>query len=158
MERMRRDMAMSLLDEILFSRSGPFYNELFESGIITPSFGSGYSSGESFGFFSLSGESDTPKLVLERLKQYLDRVRREGISDEDFERCKRVMYADEVRAYDSTEEIASRLLTFVFEDTELFSCLEVLESIQKEELENMLKNSFAEDAFALSVIYPMDEA
>ena len=158
-ERMRRDMAMSLLDEILFSRSGPFYNSLFEDGVITPSFGSGYSAGESFGFFSISGESDHPEEVLSRLKAYLDRVRREGISDEDFERCKRVMYADEIRAYDSTEEIASRLLTFVFEDTELFCCPEVLESIEKRELEEILKHSFAESDFVLSVIRPMgDEA
>lgn len=155
-ERMRRDMAMSLLDEILFSRSGRFYNDLFESGVITPSFGSGYSAGESFGFFSISGESDRPEEVLARLKEYLDRVRREGIPDEDFERCKRVMYADEIRAYDSTEEIASRLLTFVFEDTELFSCPSVLESIEKQELEEILKHSFAESDFVLSVIRPMN--
>ena len=155
-ERLRRDMAMSLLDEVLFSRSGRFYNELFESGVITPSFGSGYSCAETFGFHALSGESDTPEVVLEKLKEYLDRVRKNGISEEDFVRCKRVMYSDEICAYDSTEEIASRLLSFVFEDAEIFSCPSVLESITKEELEGLLRSAFSEDCFALSVIRPID--
>lgn len=153
--RLRRDMAMSLLDEILFSRSGSFYNGLFESGMITPSFGSGYSAGETFGFHTLSGESDTPELVLEKLKEYLSEVRKNGISEEDFERCRRVMYSDEICAYDSTEEIASRLLSFVFEDSEMFSCPSVLESITKDELELLLETAFADDCFALSVVRPL---
>ena len=153
--RLRRDMAMSLLDEILFSRSGRFYNELFESGMITPSFGSGYSAGETFGYFTLSGQSDTPELVLEKLKEYLSEVRKNGISEEDFVRCKRVMYSDEICAYDSTEEIASRLLSFVFEDSEIFSCPDVLESITKAELEALLETAFEDDCFALSVIRPL---
>ena len=154
--RLRRDMAMSLLDEILFSRSGKFYNALFEDGVITPSFGSGYSSAETFGFHSLSGESDTPEVVLERLKTYLAEVRASGIDEEDFVRCKRVMYSDEICAYDSTEEIASRLLSFVFEDANLFDCPAVLESITKEELENLLQTAFADDCFAMSVIKPLE--
>ena len=155
--RLRRDMAMSLLDEILFSRSGRFYNALFEEGIITPSFGSGYSSAETFGFHSLSGESDTPEVVLERMKAYLDEVRASGIDEEDFVRCKRVMYSDEICAYDSTEEIASRLLSFVFEDADLFDCPGVLESITKDELETILHTAFSDNCFAMSVIRPLDE-
>ena len=42
-ERLRRDAAMTLLDEILFSRSGELYSALFEEGIITPSFFGDYS-------------------------------------------------------------------------------------------------------------------
>ena len=156
--RLRRDMAMSLLDEILFSRSGSFYNRLFESGVITPSFGSGYSSAETFGFHALSGESDTPEVVLEQLMEYLAEVRKNGISEEDFERCKRVMYSDEICAYDSTEEIASRLLSFVFEDAEIFSCPAVLESITKAELEEILQTSLSEDCITLSVIDPLEES
>ena len=92
---------------------------------------------------------------MEKLKEYLSEVRKNGISEEDFERCRRVMYSDEICAYDSTEEIASRLLSFVFEDSEMFSCPSVLESITKDELELLLETAFADDCFALSVVRPL---
>ena len=155
-ERLRRELAMTMLDEILFSRSEPFYNSLFERGIVTPSFGSGYSCAEDFAFHCISGESDCPETVLNELKTYLSQVRESGICEEAFERCRRVMYADEVRAYDSTEEIASRLLSLAFEDVELFSCLEILQSITKSELEELLKEAFEEDCFSLAVILPLE--
>ena len=83
-------------------------------------------------------------------------MRKNGISEEAFERCRRVMYADEVRAYDSTEEIASRLVSFAFEDVDLFSCLEILQNITRRDLEELLQTAFEEDCFALAVIYPID--
>lgn len=153
--RLRRDLAMTLLDEILFSRAGAFYNALFEENVISPSFSAGYSSTDRFAFHCVSGESDTPEEVLRRLHGYLACVKREGIDAEDFERCRRVLYADEIRAYDSTEEIANRMLSFVMDGSEMFSVPEILQSITKEELEELLNTSFAEDLFAMSVIRPL---
>lgn len=153
--RLRRDLCINLLCEILFSRAGEFYSELFEQGIITPSFAYGYSSTETFAFTCLSGESDEPERVLALLKDYLARVLAEGLDREDFERCRRVMYADELRAYDSTEEIASRLLAFAFDGSELFSCPDVIQSITLNEIEALLSELFADECFALSVIRPL---
>ena len=65
--RMRRDAAQSLLEEILFSRSGRFYTDLFEEGLITPSYSYGYSSAEGFAFHAISGECDTPETVEEEI-------------------------------------------------------------------------------------------
>ena len=154
--RLRRDLCINLLCEILFSRAGEFYSELFEQGIITPGFAYGYSSTETFAFTCLSGESDEPQRVLKLLKDYLARACAEGLDREDFERCRRAMYADELRAYDSTEEIASRLLAFVFDGTQMFSCPDVLQSITKEELEALLPTLFEDGLFSLSVIAPLN--
>ena len=156
MSRMRRDFCMALLDEILFSRAGDFYNDLFERGVITPSFGFGYSCSDRFAFHCLSGESDTPEVVLASLKEYLARVRREGLSDEAFERCRRVMYSDEICAYDSSEEIANRLLSFAMDGLDMFSCPDVLQSITKCELEELLATAFDDDCFSMAVIRPQD--
>ncbi len=154
--RMRRDFCMALLDEILFSRAGDFYSDLFERGVITPSFGFGYSCSDRFAFHCLSGESDTPEIVLASLKEYLARVRREGISDEAFERCRRVMYSDEICAYDSSEEIANRLLSFAMDGLDMFSCPELLQSITKRELEELLETAFDDACFSMAVIRPTE--
>lgn len=155
--RLRRDTALTLLDEILFSRAGDFYNELFESNVITPAFSGGYSCAEGFGFHSVSGESDTPELVLEKMKEYLQKVRREGLDTEVFERCRRVLYADELRSYDSTDEIANRLTAFYLEGVDMFSYLDVLQSITKDEVETLLDEAFRDEYFTLAVVRPLED-
>ena len=155
-ERMRRDAAQSVLEEILFSRSGRFYNELFEEGLITPSYSYGYSIAEGFAFHAITGECDTPQVVEERLWEFLNRVKREGMDREDFERCRRALYADEIRNYDSTEDIATELLTFVFDGVELFEYPDVIASLTFEELSPLLDEMLDRSAFCLSVVYPLD--
>jgi len=156
-ERIRRDAAQSLLEEILFSRSGRFYNELFEEGLITPSYSYGYSIAEEFAFHAITGESDDPKEIEERLVAFLTHAKREGISREDFERCRRALYADEIRNYDSTEDIATELLTFVFDGGELFEYPSVIESLTLEEINTLLRELPGQEAFCLSAVYPREQ-
>ena len=156
-ERLRRDAAMAVLNEVLFSRCETFYSTLFEEGILTPTFSFGYSGTDSFAFNCISGESDHPTLVLERLWAYLETVKREGISRESFERCKRVLYADEIRAYDSTEEIAENLLPFVFDGAELFDYPELISEVTLEDVTALLNSFFKQEQTVLSVVYPLED-
>lgn len=155
--RIRRDAAMTLLEEILFSRSGAFYSSLFEEGLITPSYSFGYSITDTIAFHTVSGESDCPEEIARRLWAYLQEVRRQGIDREEFERCRRVLYADEVRSFDSTEEIANNLLTFAFDDADLFDYPAILESLTLEELTALLEELPDPSAFCLSTVYPLEE-
>ena len=155
-ERIRRDAAMSLLEEILFSRSGRFYNTLFEEGLITPSYSYGYSIAEGFAFHAITGESDDPEEIERRFLAFLEEAKREGVSREDFERCRRALYADVIRNYDSTEDIATELLTFVFDGGELFDYPSVIESLTWEEINTLLLELPDRSAFCLSAVYPME--
>ena len=157
-EILRRDAVMSLLDEVLFSTAGELYGSLLEEELVTPSFSAGYSISPRFGFHCIGGESWHPERVLERIRTYLSRVAREGIDPETLERSRRVLYADEIRGYDSTEEIATDLLYSAFSGTRLFSYPEVLQSVMREELEAALSELLLEDHFVLSVVEPMEEA
>ena len=154
-ERLRRDLSITLLNEILFSQAGPFYAELFEAGLISPSFSFGYSSTERFAFTCISGDSQNPEAVYDHLIAYLESVKKKGLLEEDFERCRRVMYSDEIRAYDSTDEIANRLLSFVFDGSQMFDVPAVLQSITKAELEELLHTLYQPQYFAMSVVRPL---
>ena len=154
-ERIRRDAAMSLLEEILFSRSGKFYNALFEEGLITPSYSYGYSIAEGFAFHAITGEGDDPEEIERRFCEFLEEAKREGISHEDFERCRRALYADVIRNYDSTEEVATELLTFVFDGGELFEYPSVIESLTWEEINTLLLELPDRSALCLSAVYPL---
>ena len=155
-EKLRHDLSVALLNEILFSQAGEFYADLFEQGLVSPSFSHGYSCDNGqFAFTCISGESKNPEAVYDCLMDYLNGVRKTGLSEEDFERCRRVMYADEIRAYDSTDEIANRLLSFVFDGSQIFDVPTILQTITKEELEELLHTLYQPQYFAMSVVRPL---
>ena len=153
-ERLRRDAAMTVLSEVLFSRSSPFFSRLFEEGLLTTSYSNGYSGTDSFAFHSVCGESDNPLAVRDRLLAYVDEIRSRGIPEADFLRARRGLIADQIRAYDSTEEICTNLLSFALESVDLFSYPGLLSSVTVPDCERLLNEVFRPDRTCLSVIRP----
>lgn len=153
--RQRKDAVMAILDEMLFARAGELYESLFERELISPAFSYGYTISESFAYHSLSGEADDPWLVLEEIRTYLDKKSKDGLSKEDFERARRVMYAEFVKSFDSTDNIANNLLNFICEDSDLLHYADILSDIIFDEVKTAFENAFCEEYTALSVIMPL---
>ncbi|MBO5845225.1 MAG: insulinase family protein [Clostridia bacterium] len=156
LERQKKDAAMSILNEILFARAGRLYSDMFESGLISPEMSYCYSICSSFAFNSIAGESDDPEAVFAKIKDYLSEVAKEGLSREDFERGKRVMYAEFVKEFDSTEGIANNLFSFICEGADLFEYANLILDVSFEQVEELFKKSFKDEFFTMSVVYPIN--
>lgn len=154
MDRQRREAAMSILNEMLFSRSGELFNSLFENGKISPGFSYGYSITDTFSFNSLAGEADDPETVLEEILAYIARMKQEGLDHESFARCRRVMCAEYVKNFDSTEEIANDLLGYVFDEGEMFTYGELLKQVTYEDVTELLAEAFSPELACMSVVSP----
>ena len=156
-ERQKKDAAMSILDEMLFSRCTDFYNSLIDRELMTPSFSYGYTISEEVAYNSFAGESDTPALILDELKKYLASVREKGLSESDFRRARRVMYAEYVKIFDSTESIANNLLGFVFEGADIFGYGDVLRSVTLDDVNALFESTFDDECFTMSVVLPINK-
>lgn len=150
--RLRKFAAMSLLSELIFSRSGKLYNELLDSGMITPDFDSAYTLSETFAYTVIEGESDAPLDVVEYIKKYISEF---SFSDEELERCKKVIFAEYVMDFDSTEEIANNLIDYVFENFDFFGYGHLINEITSDEIYKLIRDCFKDEYFAVSVIYPV---
>ena len=151
-ERMKKDAEMTVLDEIIFSRAGELYNEMFESGLIGTAYSYGYSITREVAFHSVWGESDDPKKVAEKVKKYIENLQKEGIDKASFERAKKILIAEFIRDFDSTDDIANSLLNFVFDGADMFEYRKIIEGVSYEAVCERLQRSFAPEHFALSVI------
>ena len=151
----KKDFGMRILNEILFSSSTDFYNEMYEKGILNSQFSCEYDSASSFAYNYYSGETDNPDEFLEILKKYIADSAKKPIDEDSFLRAKRTVYADFIRLFDSTEEIANELLSYVFLDVPLFDNIEILESVDKEYVENLLKTCFKDEYYSISIISPI---
>ncbi len=151
-ERLKRDVVMTILGEMLFSRAGELYNELFEGGYINESYTYGYSTTKEVAFYSIYGEGDDPTLVFEKVKDYIKNIKARGLSQSDFIRCKRVLMAEFLRDFDSVDDIANSVLNFSFEGSDIFEYRKIIESVCFEDVKACLEESFDNECFAISVI------
>ena len=161
---LRTERLMTLLCETLFSRSGDFYSELFERGTVSPGMAYGSSVGRSslaqtagsYGYFYLSGECDHPEAVFEAFKNYVDAVKQNGLDQGALSRARRTLYADYIYGFDSTESIASSLLTTAMDGIGLYELMELDESLTQDELWSLLLATFTDSQYTLSTVYPLE--
>ena len=151
-ERLRRDAEMTILGEMLFSRAGDFYNDIFENGIINESYSYGYSITRDVAFHSIYAESEYPILVLEKLKEHIAGARAKGLSQRDFVRCKRVLLAEFIRDFESVDDIANSVMNFVFEGANIFEYRKIIEGVTYEDVCRVFDGTFAPDTFAISIV------
>jgi predicted Zn-dependent peptidase len=153
---LKRDAGMAILNEMLFSEAGELYNRLYDEGFISPDLSSDYVLARDFGFWQIAGEAEDPAAVLREIDAFVEEKKKSGLSAEDFERCRRIEYAEYIKSFDSTEEIANTLLSFVFAGAELFSYSDVILQIDLPFVEGLMREIFDSACTTLSVVYPDD--
>ena len=146
---------MAIINDMIFSDSGELYNLLVDGDLISPSLSTDHTIAEDFALSSVSGEADDPRAVLAKILEYIESKRSNGLSYEDFLRCKRILYADAVRSFDSTDLIANNLFDFVCDGNELLSYTDIIESITFEEIQKLFETFFVRDSITLSVVLPI---
>jgi len=102
----------------------------------------------------IEGEADDPEFVLAAYFDYLTRLRQTGLERADFERMRRVLYADFVSQFDFPDDIADLLCDTFAEGRGLFDALDVLQHITFEDIEALFESSFDKESTVLAVITP----
>ena len=157
-ERQKRDAIYSILDEMIFSRAGELYSSLFERDIISPHLSYGYTISPTSAYNSIAGEAENSKEVLSEILKYIDSLKEKGLSYEDFLRGKRVMYAEFVKSFDSTDNIANNLMSLTFDGAELLSYADTVESVTFDDVKTLFESAFDEEKITLSVVLPLDKS
>ena len=153
----RRCAVMEILSEMIFGDTGELYNRLFDAGLISPEFSFGYTLTRDFGFLRISGEANEPTRVLEEIYAYLAELAQRGLDPEEFEHCRRIEFAEYIKGFDSTEEIADNLVAYHFEGAELFSYADVIRDVTFEEAVALFDEFFDPECFTLSEVRPQQE-
>ena len=154
-ERLRKAAGMAVLNEVMFSKSSSIFNELYDEGLISANLDYCYTISSSFAFNEISGESAEPEKVYDRIRAYIKETQSKGIDIQAFERCKKVIFADFIKSFDSTEEIACELMSYIFEGCDLFDYADVIKDLELDYVNGLLKTMFDDSFFALSTVCPL---
>lgn len=145
--------ACEILSEALFGECEDFFSELYESELVT-GFRAYYEYSRPACHFGVGGDSFTPYKVYNKVLEYAERVKSEGVSREAFERAKRNAYADSLRSFDSSEDIAEGLFDAFLVNENYLDSAEAYQSVTYEQVSDLAKTVLSRERFCMSVVYP----
>ena len=148
-------IATELLLEVLAGHSSPLYNRLEEEKIINPEFSFEHFTGSTYSVIMFTGESDNPKLVAQKIKQEVARLKKEGIDPEAFARARRKGFGQTVMMFNNVEGLCSALCECAIRGEDLFDFEEIYANTTAEDLMAVLE-TMKEEYTSLSVIQPKE--
>lgn len=155
-ERMKKNAAVSVISDMLFGKSSPFYNRMYDEGLISGSIDLWAEHNRSYSFISLSGEANDPEAFYDEFVKLVEKTKAEGLDKEDFERCKRVMYAGLVKSFDSTEEIANNFLGYVFDDGDILGFTDIMGNLDYEYTNSLFRSMFRDEYYTMTTVLPVE--
>ncbi len=152
---LKKSIEINILLKMLFGKSSKLYKDLYEKGLINNSFSLEYTMQPDYGYSSIDGESSDPKAVYDAIINEVERVRKEGLSKEDFERIKRVMWGEYIRSQNDVEDYAVTFMQHLFMGIDYFNYYDVYKTVTFEGVKNRFDEHFVKERSALSVVNPV---
>ena len=154
-ELLKKSIETNIILKMLFGRSSKFYKSLYEKGLINNRFSLEYTMQPDYAYSSIDGESSDPKAVYEAIINEVEETRKNGLSKEDFERIKKVVWGEYIRSQNDVEDYAVTFLQMLFMDIDYFNFYDVYKTITFEDVQKRFEEHFVKEHSALSVINPV---
>ena len=154
MEHFRMGMIGDMACDILYGDSSPLYSRLYEEGLINDTFGGSFDILPGAAYVYVGGDTNDPHKVHEAITAEAERLVREGIDEEFYQRIRRSSYGQMIRSLNSFEVIAIAAAEGIFDGFDYYSFPEVFETITKADVEEFLRKNITAQRTAISLIYP----
>ncbi len=151
---LRKEIVSDILYDIIFSESGDLYNQLYEQGLVMGNLYGGYLAQKDYSYALVSGSSKDPRRLKSVVDDYILDLRQKGIDKSDFEINKKKKIGAFLKSFDSISYVAHNLLSYSFRGINFLDYLEVLKSIELEEIDARLREFFKEDMSVISIVSP----
>lgn len=137
--------------DVIAGKVSPLYGEMLSEGLINGSFGKEYFIGRGFAAKMFMGESNEPEKVQKKIIAEIERLQKNGISDDDFDVSLKRLYGAEVNGFNDVDDLANSLVDCYFNGYGLFDTVELYKTITKEDIEKTIRD-FDTKNCCLSVI------
>lgn len=151
---MKKELALSVLIDLILGKSTQNYASLIEEGLINDSFGMEISLNESFSYILLGSETTKVEELDNKLRTILQNIDINDINEEDFLRTKKQTLGTYIHSLNSLEFIASAFTKYHYQDNSLFNILGVSRDITLSDLEDVKKYIENEELYTRYTVYP----
>ena len=151
-EIIKKHISIEILLNMIIGKSSELYKELYESGDLLGEPDLDYEFSDEYAHILISGQSKNPQKIQERIKEIVEKYKKEGLEKEHFERIKKKIYGDYIVEYNSVGDIARMFLADNMKKINSFDYIEEYHSVTKEYAEETLKNVFNTENMIMSVV------
>lgn len=142
--------------EVLFGESSELYLQMYEQGLIDPSFGGGLDTVQGMAMLSATGDSDDPEAVRDKILEQAQKILLSGIPEQDFLRMKRSTLGGRIRNLDSFDSTCFRVCAYHFVGFDYFRFPEIYEKVRAEDVQAFIAKNVTQQRCCLSVIEPKE--
>lgn len=151
-EQVKKHIAIEILLNIIAGKSSKLYKELYEKGIVMSPLDLDYEFSKQYAHIAISGQSNEPERVMEELKKEIEKLKKEGLEKQQFERIKKKIYGDYITEYNDISGVARMLMADYFKGINSFEYIENHKQVTKEYAEKILKEIFDENKMVISIV------
>ncbi len=155
-DRLRAMILGDLACDLLFGESSPLYQRLYGQGLINSSFGGDFELMPGVAYLYAGGESKEPRAVAEELQKEADRLVRQGVEEDFFQRALRASFGSSLRGLNSFESIAVSLTEGYFGGYDPFRFPQVFDAVTQKDVLDFLQENVTADRAVLSEIVPKE--
>lgn len=155
-DRLKKNIAAAMAGELLTDVSSDMYQRLLREGVINSTFVYEVFSGDGFFSVMLNGETEQPDYVRESVVNEVKRLISEGISEKDFRRFQKGMYAGLVREMNDVENVANLMMSAYMDGVSPYDTIDLLTKLTPQDVHDFISSELSEDKLVLSVIERMD--
>lgn len=155
-QKLRYRLIAELACDVLFGASSKLYNRLYDEGLINDAFGGDYESLPGAAYLLISGESRDPGRIRDEILTEAQWLAKNGIEQKLWNRLVRAAYGSMVRRLNSLEDTCIELAQSCFDGEDYLKFPEVFQSIEKRDVEQLLKKWCTEERTVLAVVNPLE--
>ena len=151
-EKVKTHIALEILFNIIFGESSELYKQLYKEGNIINIPSKEIEFTDEYAHILISGNSRNPEKLYSELKEKINKLKKNGIKKEDFERTKKMIYGLYVKEYNDVGDIARMVLSDFIKGINSFDYIDELNSVDIKYTEQALNKNFDENKMVFSVI------
>ena len=148
---LKETLESNILLDIIGGKTSNLYEEMLTDGLINTTFDIEYFEGFGYSAHIFNGESTEPEKVRERINKEIEKMKKQGIDKETFDRIKKKHYGGFIMNFNDIDSLANALIGGYFNGDGLYDQLEVLESITLHDINNRL-NAINIENSSMSII------
>lgn len=157
MNNVKNGVITEIINSACFGVKSLFYEELYNLGKINDTVSMMYESGEKFShiiFFICSKEYE---YVESKLIEYIEKLKKEGINEEDFNIAKKSLIGQAIFESEDIMGVHRNIINSIIQNTEVYSEENILSSITKYDVDEYIKEYLDMSKCVISRVIPKQE-
>ena len=154
---LKRELLLDMLSDLVVGGLTKLYRKLYDNAMVNPEFSGDFIAVRGACTVAFTGESDTPRQVVDLLQEEIERMRREGVDPEVFMLVKNQMYGELLGDVEAVDDAAEEAAAACLKGRTLADEIAALAALTVEDANALLQTALREENRAYVQIDPAEK-